>query len=118
MTIILLIIVLSLAAPLSGVAQAHYQMYGPYEVIARDGKYAYTKKGSEADMWAAFELAQKGDSPQALRLINAYADKLQRIEGHDAPLCLSEGNDAAKVSSNGGLEKYGAACHPPHHTTV
>ena len=77
-----------LAMQLSVLAQTHYQMAGPYEVIARDGKYAYTKKGSEDDMHMAHELAQRGDSVQALRIINAYAGKLQRLEGHDAPLCL------------------------------
>ena len=32
----LLLIVLSLAASLQGVAQTHYQMAGPYDVVARD----------------------------------------------------------------------------------
>ena len=77
-----------LAMQLSVLAQTHYQMAGPYEVIARDGKYAYTKKGSEDDMHMALELAQRGDSTQALHIINAYASKLQSLEGHDAPLCL------------------------------
>ena len=43
-------------------AQENYQMAGPYEVVARDGKYAYTKGGSERDMWTAWQLAQKGES--------------------------------------------------------
>ena len=77
-----------LAMQLSVLAQTHYQMAGPYEVIARDGKYAYTKKGCEDDMHMALELAQRGDSTQALHIINAYASKLQSLEGHDAPLCL------------------------------
>ena len=77
-----------LAMQVSVLAQTHYQMAGPYEVIARDGKYAYTKKGSEDDMHMALELAQRGDSTQALHIINAYASKLQSLEGHDAPLCL------------------------------
>lgn len=68
-------------------AQENYQMAGPYEVVARDGKYAYTKGGSERDMWTAWQLAQKGESQTAVEIINAYATTLQRFDGHDAPLC-------------------------------
>ncbi len=68
-------------------AQTPYKMAGPYEVVARDGQYAYTKGGSERDMWTAWQLAQKGDSPAASEIINAYAATLQRFDGHDAPLC-------------------------------
>ncbi len=88
MKITLLTIVLGLATSLQGVAQTLYQMAGPYEVIARDGAYRHTKAGSERDMKAALDFAIKGDTAQALRIINAYAQTLQRIEGHDAPLCL------------------------------
>lgn len=62
-------------------------MTGPYKVVARDGQYAYTKSGSERDMWTAWLLTQKGDSLTALTIINAYASTLQRFDGHDAPLC-------------------------------
>ncbi len=65
----------------------HYRMAGPYEVIARDGDYRHTKGGSERDMHTALELAEQGDAMQALSIIDAYAQKLQRLEGHDAPLC-------------------------------
>ena len=72
-------------------AQLKYQMAGPYEVVARDGQYAYTKGGSERDMWTAYQLArEKNDSEEyatALKIINAYAKTLQRFDGHDAPLC-------------------------------
>ena len=68
-------------------AQEDYKMAGPYEVVARDGQYAYTKGGSERDMWTAWQSAQKGDSKTALEIINAYATTLQRFDGHDAPLC-------------------------------
>ena len=68
-------------------AQENYQMAGPYEVVARDGKYAYTKGGSERDMWTAWQSAQIGNSQTALKIINAYAHTLQRFDGHDAPLC-------------------------------
>ncbi len=64
-----------------------YQMAGPYEVIARDGQFAYTKSGSERDMWTAWQSAQHGDSATARRIIDAYATTLQRLDGHDAPLC-------------------------------
>jgi len=65
-----------------------YQMAGPYAVIARDGQYRHTKAGSERDMRAALDFAQKGDTTQARRIIDAYGRTLQRIDGHDAPLCL------------------------------
>lgn len=72
-------------------AQTNYKMSGPYEVIARDGQFRYTKNGSERDMRTAWELAQKGEDDKAVEIINAYAGKLQRIDGHDAPLCLIQG---------------------------
>ena len=72
-------------------AQLKYQMAGPYEVVARDGQYAYTKGGSERDMWTAYQFVrEKNDSVKyatALKIINAYAKTLQRFDGHDAPLC-------------------------------
>jgi len=71
----------------SSSAQVNYQMAGPYEVVARDGQYAHTKGGSERDMWMAWQSAQIGDGQTALEIINAYAQTLQRFDGHDAPLC-------------------------------
>ena len=68
-------------------AQQHYKMAGPYEIVARDGQYAYTKGGSERDMWTAWQFAQQGYTDKALEIINAYALTLQRFDGHDAPLC-------------------------------
>ena len=64
-----------------------YKMAGPYEIIARDGEYRHTKGGSERDMFKALELAKKGQTDDALMIINAYATTLQRFTGHDAPLC-------------------------------
>ena len=64
-----------------------YKMAGPYEIVARDGQYAHTKGGSERDMLAALHFAEKGDTVNALKIINAYARTLQRFDGHDAPLC-------------------------------
>ena len=68
-------------------AQLDYKMAGPYEVVARDGKYANTKVGSERDMFMALTAAKEGRTEQALEIINAYAKVLQHFDGHDAPLC-------------------------------
>ena len=68
-------------------AQPNYQMAGPYQVVARDGEYAKTKGGSERDMYAALTCARQGYNEKALEIINAYANTLQRFDGHDAPLC-------------------------------
>ncbi len=78
-------------------AQADYQMAGPYEVIARDGQYRHSKGGSERDMKAAFECAQKGYGEKALEIINAYATTLQRLDGHDAPLCAIQCYDLVRA---------------------
>ena len=72
---------------LPGYAQDRYQMAGPYEVVARDGQYAWTKGGSERDMWQAWQFAKAGQTGPALEIINAYAGVLQGFDGHDAPLC-------------------------------
>ena len=74
----------------SALAQ-EYKMAGPYEVVARDGKFRGSKNGSERDMKAAWDFAKEGKHDEALRIINAYTEKLQRIDGHDAPLCLIQG---------------------------
>ena len=89
-----LIIVLSfIICPLSyGFAQqSDYKLAGPYEVVARDGEFRKSKGGSERDMKAAWDCAQNGQHEKALEIINAYANKLQRLDGHDAPLCLIQG---------------------------
>ena len=66
-------------------------MSGPYEVVARDGQYRSSKAGSERDMKAAWDFAKEGKHEKAQRIINAYAETLQRLDGHDAPLCLIQG---------------------------
>ena len=76
---------------LIGMAQNDYKMSGPYEVVARDGQHACTKQGCERDMKAAWDFANPGEYEKAACIINAYAKKLQRLEGHDAPLCLIQG---------------------------
>ncbi len=78
-------------------AQADYRLAGPYEVVARDGEYRHTKGGSERDMRAALECAQSGHTDKALEIINAYANTLQRLDGHDAPLCAIQCYDLVKA---------------------
>ena len=70
---------------------ANYRMAGPFSIVARDGKYAYTKGGSERDMMAALQCARQGLEAKSLEIINAYADSLQQFSGHDAPLCTGQG---------------------------
>lgn len=72
-------------------AQTVYKMSGPYEVVARDGEFRGSKGGSERDMKAAWDFAREGNHDEACHIIHAYADKLQRLDGHDAPLCLIQG---------------------------
>ena len=68
-------------------SQNGYQMAGPYKVVARDGAYRQSKAGSERDMKMALLLAQEGRHDESTAIINAYATTLERLEGHDAPLC-------------------------------
>ena len=88
---ILLTAVFFLMPSVCTLAQKEYKMAGPYEVVTRDGQYAYSKGGSERDMKAAWDFAKEGKHDEALRIVNAYAEKLQRLDGHDAPLCLIQG---------------------------
>lgn len=82
-------------------AQAQqYEMAGPYEVVARDGEYRASKNGWERDMKAAWNFAQEGQRDEANRIVNAYAAKLQRLEGHDAPLCLIQGYWLCRAMAN------------------
>lgn len=74
-----------------------YQMAGPYEVIARDGPYRHTKGGSERDMKAALDFAENGNTGEALGIIHAYASTLNRLDGHDAPLCLIQCFDLVRA---------------------
>ena len=85
---VLIAAVLAGIVPLVYAQDGSYKMAGPYEVVARDGQFARTKGGSERDMWQAWQCAKSGETAKALEILNAYADVLQRFEGHDAPLCL------------------------------
>lgn len=78
-------------APAAVAQTASYKMAGPYEVVARDGAFRQSKAGSERDMWQAWQSAQQGQTATALEIINAYANTLQRFDGHDAPLCTIQG---------------------------
>ena len=76
----LIIILLFIICPLSyGFAQQiDYKLAGPYEVVARDGQYRSSKGGSERDMKAAWDFALAGKHDEAIRIINAYSETLQR----------------------------------------
>jgi len=78
-------------------AQTDYKMAGPYEVVARDGQYRHSKGGSERDMKAALVCAQEGHEEKALEIIHAYATTLQRLDGHDAPLCAIQCYDLVRA---------------------
>ena len=104
---VLTIIFVSLTC-LTAFAQKEYKMAGPYEVVARDGQYRSSKGGSERDMKAAFDMAKAGleinydatadnMTRQALSIVNAYANTLQRLDGHDAPLCLIQGYNLVRA---------------------
>ena len=55
---ILLTATFALVSGIYSFAQTDYKMAGPYEVVARDGQYAFTKGGSERDMKAAWDFAK------------------------------------------------------------
>lgn len=74
-----------------------YKMAGPYEIVARDGEHRRTKGGSERDMRAAYDLAVAGDEAASVAIINAYAQTLQRFDGHDAPLCTIQAFDLVRA---------------------
>ena len=64
---------------LSLYAQSDYKMAGPYEVVARDGQYRHTKGGSERDMRAAFDFAQKANLLKGSAEGKVCADKAIEI---------------------------------------
>ncbi len=80
-------------------AQEIYKMSGPYEVVARDGQYAFTKSGSERDMKAALIFAEEGQYVEAQKIINAYAQTLLCFEGHDAPLCCIQAYNLVRAAT-------------------
>ncbi len=75
-------------------SSADYQMRGPFDIIARDGEHRRTKGPSEDDFLAAyynallFSITQDEKHAQtSLAIIRAYTNRLNKIDGHDAPLC-------------------------------
>lgn len=87
-------------------AQLDYKMAGPYAVVARDGEFRASKAGSERDMKAACDLAKlyaeggpdsEKAKDKALAIINAYSVKMQRLDGHDAPLCAIQCYDLVRA---------------------
>ena len=74
-------------------ASASYQMAGPFDIIARDGQHGRTKGPSENDFLAAYYNAlryvitgEEAHAATAMKIIRAYASRLQAIDGHDGPL--------------------------------
>ena len=79
------------------VAQADYRMAGPYEVVARDGQHRHSKGCSERDMRSAYDFAVAGNETASVTIIHAYARTLQRLDGHDAPLCAIQCYDLVRA---------------------
>ncbi len=72
----------------------NYKMNGPYEHIARDGRYGRTKAPCENDCNAAYYNALMwsitGDvrhADKTMEILRGYGSTLKAIHGHDAPLC-------------------------------
>ena len=74
-------------------AQSSYTIKGPYEVIARDGNYGYTKRNAEQDfdavylnsvMWMITQ--DENYAKKSLELMLAYAEVLKDIDGNDTAL--------------------------------
>ena len=75
-------------------SHADYQVQGPFQNIARAGKYGYTKTPCEEDFNAAYYNALMwsitGDTKhadKAMEIIRAYAKTTEKIYGPDDPLC-------------------------------
>ena len=66
-------------------ASYDYMMKGPFENIARAGKYGYTKHPCESDCNAAYYNGRHAD--KAMEILRGYARTLRKIHGPDDPLC-------------------------------
>lgn len=71
-------------------AQANYQMKGPYEYIARQGDYAYTKNNFEKDFLAAYLNAlmfvvtdEEAHANKVIEILTRYASTLKGIPEHN-----------------------------------
>jgi hypothetical protein len=75
-------------------ASAQYKMNGPYKIISRDGKFAWTKTKMETDFSAAYLNAimwmvtkDQAHAQKSAEILEAYADTLITIPPtNDAPL--------------------------------
>ncbi len=75
-------------------ADADYRMQGPFDVIARDGDFRYTKRPMEEDFGAAYLNAlmwictdEEAHARKTLEILTAYAEKLKLIpDTNDGPL--------------------------------
>lgn len=74
-------------------AQSSYAIKGPYEVIARDGDYGYTKRNAEQDFDAVYLNAvmwmitqEEEHAAKSLELMLKYAEVLRDIDGNDTAL--------------------------------
>ena len=103
---VLFLAALMMVAVKPAFAQLDYKMAGPYAVVARDGEYRASKGGSERDMKAAHDLAKiyakggvdsDGAKQKAISIINAYSITMQRLDGHDAPLCAIQCYDLVRA---------------------
>ena len=77
-------------------AQSDYKLRGPYNLIARQDRYAYTKKGYEADFNAAYMNAlmwvvtgKEAHARKVIEILTAYADKLEGIPAHNDKALLA-----------------------------
>lgn len=71
-------------------AQSDYQMKGPYEYIARQGDYAYTKNNFETDFKAAYLNAlmfvvteDEAHARKTIEILTRYAQTLKGIPEHN-----------------------------------
>ncbi|WP_442587509.1 glycoside hydrolase family 97 catalytic domain-containing protein [Pedobacter sp. AW31-3R] len=77
-------------------AQADYQLQGPFKTISRDGEFAFTKNKMEADFSAAYLNAvmwsatkNPAYAKKSISILEAYADTLSVIPPtNDAPLLV------------------------------
>ncbi len=75
-------------------SKSDYKPFGPFEVIARDGEFRYTKSKMEQDFSAVYQNAlmwcltgDKAHAEKSLELLLGYARTLKRIpDTNDAPL--------------------------------
>lgn len=74
-------------------AQATYTIKGPYDIIARDGEYGFTKRNAEQDFDAVYLNAvmwmitqDEAYAKKSRELMLAYASVLKDIDGNDTAL--------------------------------